>query len=277
MDEFEGWDAEGDSIATVGRADPLLYSNKNVHQLVRLCETLFATNRNATLSIFFSLLSDSRYWDRFVRSFDTKTAPRISRKPFDLESPNFTKTSTLILSTVTLDMTSLFTSSRKLQGKNSRKYRHRRLRAKFIEKGSSYDHEIVHTYRGQRAPQHAGNYTTSCYFRSEFIDVRKTAENAASDGFVCIKYNALLHYAVSKASSNFSIEEYRQHLRLKRRGVSPTPPYVGFLLINVPAFNRISLFVFGIACRRLPFGLVRAAFLPRCESVSRPSPRTRSE
>ena len=31
---------------------------------------------------------------RHVRSFDTKTAPRISREPFDLESPNFTTTST---------------------------------------------------------------------------------------------------------------------------------------------------------------------------------------
>ena len=30
---------------------------------------------------------------RSVRSFDTKSAPRMSREPFDLESPNFTRTS----------------------------------------------------------------------------------------------------------------------------------------------------------------------------------------
>ena len=54
---------------------------------------------------------------------------------------------------------------------------------------------------------------TSC-FRSAFIEVRKTTENAAPDGFVCIK-----SHAVPKASSNFTIEEYRQRVRLKRGGV----------------------------------------------------------
>ena len=47
-----------------------------------------------------------------VRLFDTKSAPRISRKPFDLESPNFMGTSTPILSTARPDMTSLFISGR---------------------------------------------------------------------------------------------------------------------------------------------------------------------
>ena len=37
---------------------------------------------------------------------------------------------------------------------------------------------------------------------------------------------------MSKASSNFAHEEYRQRLRLKRRGVSPTPPY-GVLVVVV--------------------------------------------
>ena len=58
----------------------------------------------------------SHYWDKFgpVRSFDTKAALRISRKPFDLESPNFTVASMLALSTAVLEMTSLSTSDRRL-------------------------------------------------------------------------------------------------------------------------------------------------------------------
>ena len=49
-----------------------------------------------------------------VRSFDTKSAPRISRKPVDLESPNFTGTSIPTLSTATPDMTSLSVIAKKL-------------------------------------------------------------------------------------------------------------------------------------------------------------------
>ena len=45
-----------------------------------------------------------------VHSFDTKSAPRISIEPFDLESPIFTVTSVPTLSTATTDMTSLSTS-----------------------------------------------------------------------------------------------------------------------------------------------------------------------
>ena len=41
---------------------------------------------------------------------------------------------------------------------------------------------------------------------------------------------------MSKASSNFSSEEYRQRFRIKRRGVSPPPPYAGFLV----SFKRCS-------------------------------------
>ena len=56
------------------------------------------------------------YWDRLrpVRSFDTKSALRISRKLFDLVSPNFTQTSTLTFSTASPDMTSLSASGLKL-------------------------------------------------------------------------------------------------------------------------------------------------------------------
>ena len=61
----------------------------------------------------------------------------------------------------------------------------------------------------------------------------KTPENAASDGFVYVKHNAVLHYAVSRAYSNFAREEYQQSLRLKRRGVSPTQPYGGLLVLSI--------------------------------------------
>ena len=83
-----------------------------------------------------------------------------------------------------------------------------------------------------------------------FIEVRKTAADGVSDGFVCVKYNAMLHFAVSKASSNFTREEYRQLLRLKRRGVSPTRPYGGLLVTGIDVItyfrsvaNRINVFI----------------------------------
>ena len=59
------------------------------------------------------------YWNRFrqcsfVRLFDTKSVPGISRKPFELESPDFIGKSIPTLCTATPDMTSLSTSGRKL-------------------------------------------------------------------------------------------------------------------------------------------------------------------
>ena len=61
----------------------------------------------------------SRFRDRLrhVRSFDTKSAPRMSRKPCDLELPNFTWTSIPPFSTVTPVMASLTTSRWKLSEK----------------------------------------------------------------------------------------------------------------------------------------------------------------
>ena len=88
-------------------------------------------------------------------------------------------------------------------------------------------------------PHTSRNDVTSC-FRSTFIEIRKTVENAASHGFVCVKYNTVLHYAVSKASSNVSHEEYRQRLLLKLRGVSPTPPYGGLLVADYWAADAIA-------------------------------------
>ena len=51
-----------------------------------------------------------------VRSFDTKSTPWISRKPFDLESPNFMGASIPTLSAVTPGITSLSTSGRQQIG-----------------------------------------------------------------------------------------------------------------------------------------------------------------
>ena len=56
-----------------------------------------------------------------VHLFDTQSAPRMSREPFDIESPNFTWTSVPTYSTATPDMTSLSTSGRKLLRTNCRK------------------------------------------------------------------------------------------------------------------------------------------------------------
>ena len=49
----------------------------------------------------------------------------------------------------------------------------------------------------------------------------------------------MLHYAVSKASSNFTREDYRQLLRFKQRGVSPTPPYGGLLVLVLVRYHLI--------------------------------------
>ena len=78
------------------------------------------------------------------------------------------------------------------------------------------ENDLYTLIEDSRSHKPAGNDVSSC-FRSAFIEVRKTADIAASDGFVCIKSNA-----VSKASSNFWSEEYRQRYGLKWRGVSPS-------------------------------------------------------
>ena len=86
---------------------------------------------------------------------------------------------------------------------------------------------------------HAGFDITSC-FRSAFVEVRKTAENAASDCFVCIKSNA-----VSKASSNFSSEEYQQRFRTKWCGVSSSPEnYPAWKLNALPTNQKTGLRVY---------------------------------
>ena len=78
-----------------------------------------------------------------VCSFDTKSAPRISPEPFDLQSPNFTWTSIPTLSVATPHCLLPVGS---YSGKACRKYRLQRLRVEFHENGLSEDHEILHTY-----------------------------------------------------------------------------------------------------------------------------------
>ena len=82
----------------------------------------------------------------------------------------------------------------------------------------------------------ASDITLSATSGWHFSKFEKTAENAATDGFIYIKSNA-----GSKASSNFSSEEYRQRFRIKRRDVSPSRNLmVGFLLpAPYVAFNLL--------------------------------------
>ena len=103
------------------------------------------------ISAFWAFCTIGRL--RHIRSFDTKTAPGISREPFDLEWPNFTWTYRPTYSIATTDKTSLCGFGRKVQRKNCRKYPFRRRRAELLENGSSEDDQVVRTSRGQSASQ----------------------------------------------------------------------------------------------------------------------------
>ena len=78
---------------------------KNVKKRGKNVKNVFG--RNAVAKRFAHMRQCS-----FVRSFDTKPAPRISLKPFDLDSPNFGETSTPTLFTAAPDMTSISISGR---------------------------------------------------------------------------------------------------------------------------------------------------------------------
>ena len=82
---------------------------------------------------------------------DKRLAPRISRKPFDLESPNFTVTSTPTCSTATPAISAIATSGRKLSWKNCPKCRLRLFQMEFIENLLSEDRQILEIYRIQSA------------------------------------------------------------------------------------------------------------------------------
>ena len=66
----------------------------------------------------------------------------ISQELFDLESPNFTGTSTQVRPTTTPDMTSLTTSSRKLSWKNCLKYSLRYRLVEFL--GERFKQNFIH-------------------------------------------------------------------------------------------------------------------------------------
>ena len=84
---------------------------------------------------------------------------------FDLESPNLARTSTQVGSTTTPGMTSLITSGRKLSWKKPLKCRLRRLRVRFLEKGSSENNEIIQTYRWLSAHK-PGRFHVTSFFQS---------------------------------------------------------------------------------------------------------------
>ena len=96
----------------------------------------------------------------------TKWYSLIPRKPFDLESPNSTRTSTPTCSTSAPDMTSPVVSGPNLSGDNRRNCRLRRRRVEFLEKGLREDHEILHAYRGQSVSQICRMYDFAICFRS---------------------------------------------------------------------------------------------------------------
>ena len=89
----------------------------------------------------------------------------------------------------------------------------------FLKNGLNTDHEIF-THLSRTIG------LTNLLEMTSLAASSKTAENVASNCFVCIKSNAVS----SKASSNLSSEEHWQRFRIKRRGVSPSPPYVGVLV-----------------------------------------------
>ena len=103
----------------------------------------------------------------------------------------------------------------------------------------------VLTWNHQSLQRHPCRYSLSLYriWRHQLLPVgiyrnKKTAENAASDGFVCIMCDG-----VSKASSNFSSEEYRHRFRIKWPGVSPSPTFWWASCLRLSLYNLHSLHV----------------------------------
>ena len=84
----------------------------------------------------------------FVHSFDTKSAPQISRKPFDLASPNSMGTSIPALSTATPDMPSLSTSGRQQIARTCKLWVI--FGSRFLDNGST-DSEKVYSFGNCRS------------------------------------------------------------------------------------------------------------------------------
>ena len=116
-------------------------------------------------------------------SFGTKSAPRISQKPFGLESPNFTQTS--IPSTIGRHYLLPIGSYR---GKTVENTAFDGFGWNFSRTVQISIMKFYAVIEDKRPHKPAGNDVTSC-FQSAFIEVRKTAGNAASDGFGCVTYN----------------------------------------------------------------------------------------
>ena len=73
----------------------------------------------------------------FVRSFDTKAAPRVFREPFDIESPNFTKFNAGTVYSHTGHDIIIYFRSEVVAKTICLKYLFRWLWAKFLENGSN--------------------------------------------------------------------------------------------------------------------------------------------
>ena len=107
-----------------------------------------------------------------------KSTLRISRKPFDLESPIFHGHPYRhnLQPQRKYDLIIYFWSEVTAK-KNCRKYRLRRLRVEFLENGLSTDHEIfiLRADRGQYTSQTYRNDVTR-FFRSAFIEFEKRSK-----------------------------------------------------------------------------------------------------
>ena len=158
-------------------------------------------------------------WNSRIRSVDTKLAPRIAQELF---WPRITKFyvdihTVIIYSHTGYDVIINFRS--KVAAKNCWKYRLVWLRVEFIENGlcigriTEFFTHLSRTIVLTNLPVMTSPAASDQHF-SKF----ENGWNAASDGFVCIKSNA-----VSKASSYSPSEEYQQRFLVKRRGLSPSP------------------------------------------------------
>ena len=103
----------------------------------------------------------------------------------------------------------------------------------FLENGSIPDHEILHAYQGQAAPQTCQKRRHQLLLVGCQMLLNTTDQTSVQNGSEMPKkaYNSEILRdtakdkctAASGASSNFSSEEYRHSFQIKRRGVSPCP------------------------------------------------------
>ena len=159
-----------------------------------------------------------------VRSFDTKPALRISRKPFDLESPNFTRTSTPTLSIFKPDMVLLSTSGWKLYKRNFEITAFDGFGWNFSTTVWARITTILHNYRRQPAPQ------TLRKWLHQLLPVG--IYRGSTNGWKCRIRRLCLHYVQCQRRLQISRVENIGNV-LDKSGVAfrLTPPY-GELLVN---------------------------------------------